>query len=102
MTGDRPVGRIVAANMARLRREAGLTQEELGRRIGWQFRAVSAAERPDGTGRLFAIDDVARIAGALGTTITDLVTPEPPCSCCQDKPPAGMKCLSCGREEPAW
>lgn len=89
---------VVAANMRRFRRQRGWTQTELGERLGgWSKTIVSAAERGS-TGcrpRLFGIDEVLQIADALGVTITDMITPVPPCSCCGDRPPAGMACQVC-------
>ena len=90
---------VVAANMARFRKARGWTQEDFGRRLGgWSKAAVSAAERSvDGRRvRAFAIDDVVKIAATLGVTVTDLITPAPPCEVCWDKPPAGMICQACG------
>src|SRR5450755_4005243 len=38
------IDQIVARNMRHWRRTAGMTQEELGARLGWSDRNVSAAE----------------------------------------------------------
>lgn len=73
------VNQVVAYNMRYFRKAAGMTQEELGERIGLSFRAVSAAEktweRTDGRGRIFDADLMARIAWALGVPVTALLLP---------------------------
>ena len=62
---------IVTANMRRLRLRAGLSQQQLGDRLGgWSRQAVSAAENGQ---RGFALDDLDRLAAAFGMTATDLL-----------------------------
>ena len=89
----------VAANMRRFRKQLGWTGAELGEKLGgWSKAVVSAAERSDAGTRVrsFSIDDVVLIASVLGVTVTDLITPVPPCPCCGDKPAPGMACTVCG------
>lgn len=96
---DRSAAVAVSANMRRLRREHGWTQEQLGEKLGdWTKVAVSAAERSvDGKRvRAFTIDEVVQIAGVFGVSLDEMVTPIPPCATCGDNPPAGMQCLKCG------
>lgn len=71
------VNQIVAWNLAHFRAAAGLTQEELGQRIGWSKAVVSAAERSwDGKRvRQFSADDLLTIATALGIPITAMFLP---------------------------
>jgi transcriptional regulator with XRE-family HTH domain len=72
------VNRVVAYNMTRWRKAAGLTQEELGQRLGgWSGASVSAAERSwDGKRvRKFDADEVAAIGAALGVPIVALFLP---------------------------
>lgn len=61
---------ILAANMKRLRAEAGFSQEELAHRVGIDRTYVSALER-----KIYAasIDLVARMAGALGVEAYELL-----------------------------
>lgn len=89
---------IAAINMRRYRTQAGLTQEELGERIGWSKASVSAAERTvDATRkRAFALRDVDLVATALGITPVQLITPPEPCAACGGSPPVGMTCQECG------
>ena len=72
------INQVVAYNMARFRKAAGLTQEELGKRLGgWTKAAVSAAERSwDGKRiRQFDADTVTGIAMALGVPLLALFLP---------------------------
>ena len=72
------IGQVVGYNMAVYRRAAGLTQEDLGQRLGgWTKVAVSAAERSwDGKRiRKFDADEITRIAAVLGTPPTALFLP---------------------------
>lgn len=81
------MNQVVAWNMAALRKAAGLTQAELGERIGWSYTTVSAAERSwDGKRiREFDADQLAAIAGILGVPLLALFLPPP-----EGKPSPGM------------
>ena len=70
--------RIVGYNMAYFRKAAGLTQEQLGVRLGgWNKVAVSAAERSwDGRRvRKFDADEIVQIAQALDIPLAALFLP---------------------------
>lgn len=72
------VNMLVGHNMAEYRSAAGITQEELGKRLGgWTKVAVSAAERSwDGKRvRQFSADDLVAIAAALGVPVVALLLP---------------------------
>jgi transcriptional regulator with XRE-family HTH domain len=72
------INQVVAYNMARFRKAAGLTQEELGERLGgWTKAAVSAAERSwDGKRiRQFDADTLASLAVSLGLPLLALFLP---------------------------
>ncbi len=72
------INQVVAYNVARFRKAAGLTQEELGERLGgWTKAAVSAAERSwDGKRiRQFDADTLTAIAMALGVPLLALFLP---------------------------
>jgi transcriptional regulator with XRE-family HTH domain len=72
------VNQLVAYNMSYFRRAAGLTQEQLGERLGgWSSASVSAAERSwDGKRvRKFDADEVVSIALALGVPVIALLLP---------------------------
>jgi len=69
---------IAAINIRYWRRKAGLTQEELGERIGWTGANVSAAERsadPANDKRRFDAHTLLAFAGALGVPIAALLMP---------------------------
>jgi transcriptional regulator with XRE-family HTH domain len=69
---------VVGYNMAAYRKAAGITQEELGKRLGgWTKVAVSAAERSwDGKRiRKFDADELVAIGVALGVPMVALMLP---------------------------
>jgi transcriptional regulator with XRE-family HTH domain len=71
------INQLVAYNLAYWRKVAGLTQEELGERIGWSKAAVSAAERSwDGKRiREFDADLLITFAMVLDIPVTALLLP---------------------------
>ena len=71
------VNQAVAWNVAWLRRAAGLTQEELGQRIGWTYSKVSEAERSWKGQRVreFDAQELAAIATGLGVPLSALFLP---------------------------
>ena len=74
------IDQIVALNIRYLRRAAGMTQEELGERIGWSAANISAAERSadrDRERRRFDAHTITSAAIALGVPIIALFLPPP-------------------------
>lgn len=73
------VNQVVAWNVAHYRRAAGLTQAELGERVGISAPNLSAAERSvDGKRpRQFDAGELLALALALGVTIPALLMPPP-------------------------
>lgn len=71
------VNQVVAWNLAWLRRAAGLTQEQLGERIGWTGAQVSEAERSWNGKRVreFDAQALAVIAAGLGVPLSALFLP---------------------------
>lgn len=71
------VNQAVAWNLAWLRQVAGLTQEELGERIGWTNNQVSEAERSWNGKRTreFDAQELAVIALGLGVPLSALFLP---------------------------
>jgi len=67
-------GRL-AWNLLRLRREAGLTQEELGARCEIHFTFIGAVERGE---RNVTIDNVEKIASSLRVDLADLFVDNTP------------------------
>ena len=69
---------LIGRSIERIRRERGMTQEQLGRalrpvlRRDWSRQAVSVAE---GGGRHFQEDELFALASALGVTLGRLLTP---------------------------
>lgn len=83
------IDQIVALNMRYWRREAGMTQEELGELVGWSAANVSAAERSADPGRerrRFDAQTLAALSLALGVPLVALFLP----------PPDGSDCLFTG------
>jgi transcriptional regulator with XRE-family HTH domain len=64
------IGRRLAANMKRLRRERGWSQEELAARAGLHRTFISQIERATKNPTLNVLEKVAR---ALGVTVGKLV-----------------------------
>ena len=72
------VNQVVARNITRWRKAAGMTQEELGKRMGgWSNAAVSAAERSwdGGRKREFDADTIDALARALGVPVLAMFLP---------------------------
>jgi transcriptional regulator with XRE-family HTH domain len=72
------VNQVAAWNIARYRRAAGLTQEQLGARVGWSGESVSQAERsfqPASRTRELDAQTLAVLALALGVPLTALFLP---------------------------
>lgn len=72
------IDQIVAYNIRRWRREAGMTQEELGEMLGWSAANLSAAERSADSARerrRFDAQTLAELALALGVPLAALFMP---------------------------
>lgn len=72
------INQLIGYNVTWFRRAAGLTQEELGKRLGgWSGASVSAAERSwEGKRvRKFDADELVKIAAALGVPVLALLLP---------------------------
>lgn len=74
------IDQVVAVNVRYWRKAAGITQDELGERIGWTAANVSAAERSAVTGkdkRRFDAHTLTALAKALGVPIAAFFLPPP-------------------------
>jgi cell division septum initiation protein DivIVA/transcriptional regulator with XRE-family HTH domain len=74
------INQLVGFNLAYFRKSAGLTQEELGKRLGgWTKVAVSAAERSWSGNRIRKFDahELTAMARALGVPLIALFLPPP-------------------------
>jgi transcriptional regulator with XRE-family HTH domain len=60
---------LLGANVRRLRQERGLSQEELGFRIGIHYTYLGSVERGE---RNVALRNIVRIARALGVPVAEL------------------------------
>jgi len=63
---------LIAANLRRLRAKRGLSQEALADRAGIHRTYVGSVERAE---RNISIDNVCRLAGALGVDVRELLVP---------------------------
>lgn len=75
---QRELNRIVAANLVRYRKAAGMTQLELAERINYSDKSVSKWERGDGMPDVFVLYSLAEI---YGVTVNDFLyehTEKPP------------------------
>lgn len=64
---------VFAANLRRARRWKDMSQEQLGFDAGLSRAYVSSVERG---GRNVSIDNMGRLADALGIALSELVTPD--------------------------
>lgn len=72
------IDQVVARNIRHWRRQAGMTQDELGRRLGWSAANVSAAERsadPSRDPRRFDAQTLAELSLALSVPLVSLFFP---------------------------
>jgi len=72
------IDQLVAGNIRHWRRAAGMTQEELGRRLGWSSANVSAAERsadPARDPRRFDAQALTELSLALDVPLSALLLP---------------------------
>lgn len=70
---DLAAQRLFAANMKRLRKERGLTQEKLAELAGLHINYVSSCERGE---RNISIRNIAKIALAFGVSMSVMVEEE--------------------------
>jgi transcriptional regulator with XRE-family HTH domain len=74
------VDQVVARNIRHWRRAAGLTQDELGQKLGWSAPNVSAAEtsaNPARDARRFDAQTLTHLSLALGVPLVALLLPPP-------------------------
>ena len=71
MEKAKPLRRVLAENMRRLRRQKGLSQEALADLAGLHHTYVGAVERCE---QNISLDNIARLADALGTPAPVLLT----------------------------
>lgn len=92
------VGRNVAANVQRLRTGQRLSTTKLAELLGAQGRLIHATSitKIEGGARRVDVDDLAFLAAVLKVDPTVLLSPAPICSTCQNDPPPGFECRSCG------
>lgn len=69
----RTIRRVFADNLRRARRSKDVSQEQLGFEAGLSRAYVSSVERG---ARNVSIDNMGRLADALGIALSDLVTPD--------------------------
>jgi transcriptional regulator with XRE-family HTH domain len=63
---------VFAANLRRLRRAQGLSQERLADRAGLHWTYVGSVERGE---RNVSVDNIGKLAWALGVEVSDLFKP---------------------------
>ncbi|WP_371787436.1 helix-turn-helix domain-containing protein [Streptomyces albidoflavus] len=99
-----PLADVISANVRILRRRKRWTQEQAGQK--WETvtgRAISAQswyamERPGS--RAWTADDIEAAADLFDVEPVALLVPLDTCAQCNDQPPAGFICATCGVEAP--
>lgn len=69
----RTLDEVIGGNLRRLREEAGMTQDEVGRALDWSRASVAGAE---GGGRQFTVPDLVHLAAWLGVPASELLRGE--------------------------
>lgn len=97
-------GKVTAAAMANvrtLRERHRMSAKDLSDRLPPELgltRAILANLETARRDRL-SVDELAALAEVFGMEPWDLVRPLPPaCDVCNDCPPAGFRCMGCGKE----
>lgn len=92
------IGRNVAANIARLRGAQNMTSTDLSEAMGKLGRPVPATglTRVEHLCRRVDVDDLAAFAQIFGVEPVDLLADAPACRACDNRPPAGFTCNTCG------
>lgn len=82
------------------RQRLRLSQRALGALVGLRGQTITAIENKR---RNLTLDNLDRIAAALGTTPVALITPAdtPPCAFCHGRGRPGYTCNTCGVYTPA-
>lgn len=102
-------GRIVASNVARLRKMRGWTLRALsdalaavGRDLGHDAVNKIENSREEGTTKVVRridVDDLIAFAAVFGVPPAALLG-QPHCTACCDAPPPGFACTTCGAKTP--
>lgn len=107
MAQDQTLSDTVASSIRAHRERLGLSRDELAERCAGHGRPelssaaiinIETGRRNADTGqrrREISIDELVVFEKALGVR---LFSPRPPCGTCQDSPPAGFACRTCGAE----
>ena len=81
-----------AAHAARMRATRGWSLREAAEKAGFNASTLMRAEH----GGDLTIGSALKIAAIYGTTVGEMLS-QPSCEQCQDAPPPGFTCNSCGR-----
>jgi transcriptional regulator with XRE-family HTH domain len=94
----------ISRNVRRLRRARGWKQAEVAEHMAaltgspWSAATWGAAERASEAGRTksWTANEIAALAELFDMPVGDLFEPQPPCRACNDQPPVGFTCNTCG------
>lgn len=95
----------ISRNVRRLRNARRWTQEEAAQRFiritgapSMSKASWSAGERAAETRRSksWTANEIAALAELFDVPVGDLFQAQPPCRACEDNPPAGFTCNTCG------
>lgn len=98
MTPDQSPERRAVARIRRIRQARGMSAQALSEAMAGTPMSLgrsSIASLEAGQRRL-TVDELFDFAQALGVPVTHLLAEGPECGRCNDKPPAGCMCLTCG------
>ena len=90
---------IIAANLKALRLARGMTADQLAAAVtdagaNWCQPTVSKIERGS---RAVTVDELVALAAALKLTHPWDLTDAPTCAVCNNQPPPGFRCTTCGQ-----
>jgi transcriptional regulator with XRE-family HTH domain len=95
-----PISAAVIKTVRNLRKAQGISAKELARLMGecgYGTSRTSVAQAECGYRKEVSIDWVSAASQALGVSIKTVLY-GPDCTVCNDNPPAGFTCNSCGTE----
>lgn len=98
MAEQRPITRIAVARIHALRKQRGITAETLAEgmtQAGYRVDRTWITKAETGDREQISVDWLMAAADVLGVPASALIS-KPNCMACQDTPPPGFACTTCG------